>query len=90
MKLRLNEYLDDNLLDDNSFLDCAQDDLSRMSAKEITQYILEASRLKYRIDELRDHLSVVDWWLDNGEDITIANLSDTLVYLEETDNFDEE
>lgn len=90
MKLRLNEYVDDNLLDDNSFLDCAQDDLSRMSAKEITQYILEASRLKYRIDELRDHLSVVDWWLDNGEDITIANLSDTLVYLEETDNFDEE
>lgn len=27
MKLRLNEYLDDNLLDDDSFLACAEDDL---------------------------------------------------------------
>lgn len=59
-----------------------------MPAKEITKYILEASRLKYRLDDLRDHLSVLDWWLDNGEDITITNLSDTLVYLEETGNFD--
>lgn len=90
MKLRLDEYLDDNLLDDDSFLACAQDDLSRMSAKEITKYILEASRLKYRLDDLRDHLSVLDWWLDNGDDITIANLSDTLVYLEETGHFDED
>lgn len=87
---KLNEYLNDDLLENNAFLSCAKEDLSKMTADEITKYILEASRLNNRLNELRQHIFSLDWWLDNGEDITIREIDDTLSYLEETDYFNKD
>lgn len=70
------------LLADSEFIRNANQSLKNMNVNDLVLNVIEAGSLNTRLYDLRSRVDIIDWWLDNGDDISIRELIDTIRYLD--------